>query len=334
MAAWYWPLPKTVNAMPDACAEGLSRGYACDAARAQAKLPRGKKRAARTLEEGSISRQKTNEGAPRLAASSYLNTVPLIWSFTRGKRAREVELVTDAAPARCAELLARGQADAALVPVIEYQRFEPEVLVIPEVCVGASARVRSVVLVTRQRDLREIRSVALDTSSRTSAALIEIIFREFIGHAPQFASAAPDIRAMLAAHDAALLIGDPAMTFGREGLQVYDLASLWREYTGLGFVFAMWMARADARAAERALTVDFAGARDEGLAHIEEIAAAYEETLGLPRAELSAYLRENIRYRLDEEMLAGLEMFYRLARKHEIVKRERPLRLAAAQPAR
>ena len=263
-----------------------------------------------------------------------MNTAPLIWSFTRGSRAREVELLTDAAPARCAELLARGQADAALVPVIEYQRFEPEVLLVPEVCVGARAQVRSVVLVTRQRRLRDLRSVALDPSSRTSAALVEIIVRAFIGHAPQLAPAAPDLRAMLAAHDAALLIGDPAMTFARAGLQVYDLASLWREHTGLGFVFAMWMARADGEAARRALAVDFVGARDEGLAHIAEIAAAYAETLGLPRAELSAYLRENIRYTLDEAMLAGLEMFYRLARKHEIIRAERPLRLAAAQPAR
>ena len=79
-------------------------------------------------------------------------------------------------------MLARGEVEAALVPVIEYQRL-PETLVVPGVCVGARAEVQSVVLVTRGSPLEEVRSVALDTSSRTSAALVEVIFREFVGRA-------------------------------------------------------------------------------------------------------------------------------------------------------
>src|SRR3954464_8925902 len=116
------------------------------------------------------------QGAPRVAASSYLNTVPLVWSFTEGVRRREVELVSDAAPARCADMLARGQVEAALVPVIEYQRI-PNLMVVPGVCVGSRSRVRSVVLVMREGldDLRDVRSVALDVSSRTSAALVKIV---------------------------------------------------------------------------------------------------------------------------------------------------------------
>src|SRR5437763_7330257 len=85
-------------------------------------------------------------GAPRVAASSYLNTAPLIWSFARGPRRGEVELLTDTAPARCADMLARGQVEAALVPVIEYQRL-PEAAVVQGVCVGAREEVYSVVLV-------------------------------------------------------------------------------------------------------------------------------------------------------------------------------------------
>ena len=75
-------------------------------------------------------------GAPRIAASSYLNSAPLLWSFTRGSQRHQVRLLTDAAPARCADMLARGAAEAALVPVIEYQRL-PEVEVVPGVCVGS-----------------------------------------------------------------------------------------------------------------------------------------------------------------------------------------------------
>src|ERR1043166_8528674 len=88
-------------------------------------------------------------GAARVAASSYLNTAPLVWSFARGPRRGEVELLTDTAPARCADMLARGQVEAALVPVIEYQRL-PETAVVPGVCVGARREVRSVGLVTRR----------------------------------------------------------------------------------------------------------------------------------------------------------------------------------------
>ena len=258
-----------------------------------------------------------------MAASSYLNSAPLIWSFARGARQREVELLTDAAPARCARMLAQGYADVALMPVIEYQRV-PDLAVVPDVCVGARRAVRSVVLVTRMDDLREVRTVALDESSRTSAALVRVLFREFYGRDVEGVTARPDVAEMLGGRDAALVIGDPAMTFAREGVVVHDLATLWRERTGLGFVFAMWMARgADAG---RARAVDFAAARDEGLASLEEIVAEYERELGLPRAELREYLTENIRFHLDEEMRRGLELFFRLAHKHGVTDAARPLR--------
>ncbi|HEV3471506.1 MAG TPA: menaquinone biosynthesis protein [Pyrinomonadaceae bacterium] len=260
------------------------------------------------------------EGGPRVAASSYLNSAPLIWSFLRGPRRAEVRLLTDAAPARCADLLARGRVEAALVPVVEYQRL-PEVAVVEGVCVGARREVQSVVLVTRRR-LEEVGSVALDTSSRTSAALVEVIFREFLGREPRLEPAEPDLKGMLAGHDAALVIGDPAMTFAREGLRVYDMAALWREFTGLGFVFALWMRRGEA-----ARSVDFAGARDEGVARIEEIAASYERELGRPRSELVAYLRDNICYEMNEEMRRGLELFFRLAHRHGVTRELKPLRV-------
>lgn len=243
-----------------------------------------------------------------------------------GTRRREVELVTDAAPARCADMLARGEVEAALVPVIEYQRI-PELSIVPGVCVGSRSVVRSVVLVMRDDvdDLREVRTVALDISSRTSAALVRVIFREFFGFEPTWTTRAPDVASMLTTADAALIIGDPGMTFSREHVVVYDLAELWRKHTGLGFVFAMWMTRE--RELEKVRRIDFAGARDEGLAHVEEIASAYRETVGLPLGEIKSYLLENISFALDEEMRAGLDLFYRLAHKHGIISEVRPLQL-------
>src|SRR6476661_7469844 len=97
---------------------------------------------------------------PRISASSYSNTAPLVWSFLYGSNHGKIELILDNAPARSAELLSAGRVDAALVPVIAYQ-FIDGVKLIPDVCVGARERVRSVCLVTRGCELSEVRSVSL-----------------------------------------------------------------------------------------------------------------------------------------------------------------------------
>jgi chorismate dehydratase len=172
-----------------------------------------------------ISRMTSASHLPRLAASSYLNTAPLIWNFLHGSQQQAVELFTDKAPARCAEMLVNLEVDAALVPVIEYQRM-PDVALIPDVCVGSRSAVRSVVLVTRRNNLKKVERVVLDESSRTSAALTKIIFREFLGFEPQWKTASPDLGAMLREADAALIIGDPAMKIPREQFRVFDLATL------------------------------------------------------------------------------------------------------------
>jgi chorismate dehydratase len=258
----------------------------------------------------------------RLAASSYLNTAPLIWSFLHGSRAGQVELV-EAVPARCGELLASANVEAALVPVIEYQRISG-ISLVADVCVGSKKEVRSVVLVSRNDDLKNVHSIALDESSRTSAALVKIVFREFLGFEPHWTTQSPNLELMLEENDTALIIGDPAMTFRREHLRVWDMASLWREHTGLGFVFAMWMVRDEA--ADKSARVDFAGARDEGLARSEEIIEHYLSLLGLPRNTLEQYLKENICFYLDEEMRAGLDLYFRLAYKHRLLETLKPLK--------
>lgn len=264
---------------------------------------------------------------PRIAASSYLNTAPLIWSFIHGSQRNAVELFTDTAPARCAEMLAHDEVDAALVPVIEYQRL-PDVAIVPDVCVGSKTAVRSVVLVTRKNNLKKVERVALDESSRTSVALVKIIFREFLGFEPQWKTAAPDLKSMLAHADAALIIGDPAMKIPRDQFRVFDLATLWHEFTGFGFVFAMWMARKDS--VEKIRSVDFAAARDEGLANLDRVIEDYPHQLELSHDEINHYLTENIVFEADEEMQKGLTVYFDLAEKHELVDRVRPIEFSAS----
>jgi len=264
---------------------------------------------------------------PRISASSYSNTAPLVWSFLYGSNHGKVEIILDNAPARSAELLAQDRVDAALVPVIASQ-FIDGVKVIPDVCVGAKRRVRSVCLVTRGADLADVRSVSLDTSSRTSVVLTKIIFREFLGFEPAWRDSEPNIEAMLAESDAALLIGDPALSIADMGLRTsdfnskseiqdlrsYDLAELWHQYTGLGFIFAMWMTRRET------CPIDFAPARDEGLKHLDEIAANYQSEIGLNKGEMLAYLSENISYSPDDSMMAGMKLYFEMAGKSGLIK--------------
>jgi len=258
----------------------------------------------------------------RLAASSYLNSAPLIWSFLHGPHRRSVDFV-EAVPARCAQLLRDSSVDGALIPVIEYQRIAGGALV-PNVCVGSRKEVLSVVLVSKNKHLENVRTVALDESSRTSATLVKVIFREFLDHEPEWTTRAPDLAQMLEQNDAALIIGDPGMTFPRQGLNVWDMASLWKQHTGLGFVFAMWMI-GDA-AIDRAQQVDFSGARDEGVAHIEEIVRSYQDKIPMSVEELRNYLTANIVFKVDESMGKGLRLYFELAHKHGLIERVKPLK--------
>ena len=228
-------------------------------------------------------------------------------------------MILDNAPARSAELLSQKRVDAALVPVFAYQSID-DVYLVPDVCVGAHDRVRSVCLTTHDKDLEDVRSVALDTSSRTSVALSKIIFREFLGFEPEWIPAEPKAKAMLEGADCALLIGDPALRLVQSGLRVFDLAELWNRYTGLGFVFAMWMSR------NETAPIDFATARDEGLEHVNEIVGNYLPEIDLSRDEINKYLTENISYRVTEKMREGMELFFKLAHKHQLVSELKELR--------
>jgi predicted solute-binding protein len=284
----------------------------------------------------------TATAPPRISASSYSNTAPLVWSFLYGTRHGSVELIMDTAPARSAQLLRERRVDAALVPVIEYQRIE-EVLLVPDVCVGAKERVRSVCLVTKGEDLTDVRSVALDASSKTSVALSRIIFREFYGLEPRFTEAEPNLKEMLSQADCALLIGDPALGIADCGLRIadlegdkkrpaasgerlrkFDLAEIWRRFTGSGFVFAMWMAQREK--ARLARQIDFAAARDEGLRHVDEIILNYRSEIPLGAADFRQYLTENISYSIDGSMREGLGLFYRLANKNGLLEGGKPLK--------
>ena len=225
-----------------------------------------------------------------------------------------------------ADLLAAGELDVGLIPSIELQRIEG-LEVLPGLAVAAEREVRSVLMVSRVPP-GEIRKLALDENSRTSAALVRILLEERYGVTPECVAAAPDVEAMLAGADAALVIGDPALHIERGRYLILDLAREWRELTGYPFVFAVWAVRAalpHEAAIQRVFEESLRSARES----MEELAASAASELGLPLPVVRTYLTRNLSFTLGQPELAGLREFLGRARQHGLIERVEPLRFRA-----
>ncbi len=232
-------------------------------------------------------------------------------------------------PSHCAEQLKFGEADIGIIPAITYATI-PGLVVLPDAAIAAKAAVRSILLVSR-KPIEQVNTIAADTSSRSSVALARILCRKLWGRPRQFRDLPPDLPSMLAACDAALLIGDPALRIRRPEYFVYDLAEQWRKFTGLPFVFAFWAVRLEAlQAIRRDLDVAavFRNSRDHGTEppHIAHIARQWSPLVGLSEPEITAYLTTNVHYSLDAENLQGLELFFRYSAECGVIPQAPPLR--------
>lgn len=268
----------------------------------------------------------------RLGAVTYLNARPLVYELDADP---SFDVRFDL-PSRCAALLHDGAIDAGLIPSIEYLRApagrEPYAIV-PDLAIAADGAVASVAIYTT-RPMHEVRSIALDTSSRTSVALVRVLCQRVFGIAPRFEPHGPDLGAMLDVADAALMIGDKALVIdggdverpggGTVSVEKIDLGSTWTAATGLPFVFAFWAGSAAALDAGQVSRLQLA--RDRGVANADAIGRGY--FADEPRyQDLGArYLRDNIKYSLGERERAGLELFYRYAFEAGVVESVAPLR--------
>ena len=256
----------------------------------------------------------------RLAAVSYLNSVPLYWGLIHGPH-RDRFHVTFELPSRCSDLLRDGAVDAGIIPSIEYQRI-PDLKVVPGLAVASSGPVRSVLLISKC-PIGGIRRLALTTASRTSICLIQILLQRHYHIAPQLVPHEPDLKAMLGVCDAALLIGDPALAADFPGLHVYDLAEEWRAMTGLPFVFAVWAVRSEASTSD--LVPAFQQSLLYAMAHLSTIIEEESARTKLLPELIRTYLTENIDFSLGEENLKGLRLFYSLARELGLTEQAKPI---------
>jgi chorismate dehydratase len=256
----------------------------------------------------------------RISLVHFLNSAPLGWAFLHGPFREQFEVIPSS-PGICADQLASGDVDIGLIPSIEYERI-PNLRIIPGISISSLAAVRSILLV-RHKETQGIRSVALDTSSRTSVALTKILLQEKMGLHPEYLPHPPDPQAMLQRCDAGLLIGDAALKVRLEEYDATDLAEQWVQWQQKPFVFAFWACRNESHLPPD-LPSMFSEAKEWGLRRREEIAHAFSRTLNLPVQFLENYLRVNIDFNLGVQHLDGLQRFYELAKQEDLISEIRP----------
>ena len=244
---------------------------------------------------------------PRVAAVSYLNTVPLVWGMLHGPQKGLADL-NFCLPSECADRLRAGTADIGLIPVIEAAR--QNLPAVPGTGIACDGEVRSILLVTKT-PWKEIRRVAVDSGSRTSVMLTRILLRERFGVEPDLAVMRPQLAPMLAEADAALLIGDAALRLQPENLpyEYLDLGAAWKDLTGLPMVFARW---AGPHLPPDASTL-FDGSWHYGEERLPEIIDHQADRRGLPRNLVREYLNRHIRFTVGPRELQGLETYLSLA---------------------
>ena len=292
----------------------------------------------------------------RISVVQYLNTAPLVYGFIHGALRDKYDL-SFTVPSQCADDLRDGRADVAIIPAIEFQRID-DLVVLSDLAIAAKRRVRSLLIVSR-KPIAEVKSIALDRSSRSTQVLTRILCAEHWQIKPAFFEATFNSAAtILEQADAALLIGDPALrlaisiagnaTLGAAGelmcspdkagvnatetLHVYDVVQEWRCLTGLPAVLAVWAGRRESITPE--VITDFTASKKYGVAHLAEISATASVERDLPAADLLNYLRENIDFTLDSENLAGLELYYCLATKLGLIPRAKAIEWASIHTPR
>ena len=252
----------------------------------------------------------------RVGAVSYLNTRPLVFGFEQGVAADRIDLTYDV-PSVLANRMAAHELDVALLPVLEVARI-PNLTIVPGLGITSFGPCRSVLLISK-KPLAEIESVALDPESRTSNALVQILFgkawRVAPAARPKFIPGSRDLDTALRECDAAVRIGDKALFEPLpEGSYVFDLGEAWTKLTSLPFVFAVWAARP--AVVDRDLYVAFHASRRMGARVVDLIAEDYTWQ-GRQWPEISKpYLRDNMRYRLGSSEVRAIRAFWRAA--HEL----------------
>ncbi|MFF7202135.1 menaquinone biosynthetic enzyme MqnA/MqnD family protein [Streptomyces sp. NPDC008141] len=256
---------------------------------------------------------------PRVGHIQFLNCLPLYWGLARTGTLLDLELSKDT-PEKLSEQLVRGDLDIAPVTLVEFLRNADRLVAFPDLAVGCDGPVMSCVIVS-QVPLEKLSGarVALGSTSRTSVRLAQLLLAEQYQVTPDYYTCPPDLGQMMLEAEAAVLIGDAALRASlhdapRLGLQVHDLGQMWKEWTGLPFVFAVWAARKDYLAREPEMVHEvheaFLASRDLSLQEVAKVSeqAARWETFD---AQLLERYFRTLDFRFGPDQLAGVREFAR-----------------------
>lgn len=229
----------------------------------------------------------------------YLNAKPLVWPLRQPGSPVDVQF---AVPSQLPPLLDAGEVQAILVSSIESLR-RPNVA--GGVSISSFGEVMSVRLFSKV-PYDQIQRLALDQSSMTSNALVQILLAEIYSCRPDARPLPPDLSAMLDEADAGLLIGDAGMRTEGDGLHIMDLGQAWTELTGLPFVWALWVG-------EAGLTPELAGhlasAAPTTLEILDEVLPLFADETGFTESLARLYLTEIMDYGFGEAHQAGLAAY-------------------------
>lgn len=242
----------------------------------------------------------------RIGIVPYMNAKPLIYGLHH--HTDSIELLFEV-PSLLPSMLNNGQVDAAIIPSIEYFR-SGNYAIIPDISISSCGTVESVRIFSKV-PIQKVRTVALDRSSLTSCALTRIILAEQYQLSPQYTQWNKQYDISRTDTDAALIIGDNAMKVTDNGYVTLDLGQAWYEYTGLPFVYAVWVIKKDSHIA--GINKLLKTAKEDGIRSVRELAVTESQRLQLTEERCLNYLTNSIRYNLDTEEIKGLQTFYQYA---------------------
>lgn len=252
---------------------------------------------------------------PRLGCVPYLNAKPLIAWFSMGEEAGADVVFDD--PSLLGPMVKEGTLDAAIASSF-FAIADPSLKIAADVSISSNGPVRSVRLLSR-KPVEEIESLALDQASMTSNHLARIWLAEAHGRSPKVQARPADLESMLAEFDAAVLIGDAGMSANAEGLHVVDLGEAWHDWTGLPFVWAVWVGK---NGLTPQLAEQLRSAKDYGVRNVDEIASGAAHELGWDFEKCRDYLHHAIDFDLGDRHLQGLALFAEKCRQHGFVRRD------------
>lgn len=263
---------------------------------------------------------------PRLGHIQFLNCLPLYYGLVKSDALLDVDLVK-APPRRLAEMLVAGELDAAPIPAIEYARHADDLVLIPDVSISSDGEVQSILLLSKlPAEELDGRVVALTDASRTSQVLTKVLLAKHWGVNPEYQEMPSDVGSMLREADAALLIGDDALRAYHQPMAElkYDLGEVWKEFTGLPMVYAVWAVRRDYADANPAEVRRLDWALNESMRYSAEHAEAVAEYAArwepMPVSFFASYY-DTLRFSFDDRFREGMQRYF--AEAHAIGELER-----------